>query len=382
MIPKSLVPCALFSLACALFSLAACGDGSTLPVGEVYETVSGDQRLVVQTTSEVDYFQGGDTIYSGTYLIQEDGRVRLAFTAFGTAVTAYMDVTDEGLQEVEADGTLGQVLYDRAHIDEAREAASCAVLEEEVERLTEWQENRAPRRGYAVDAERARDSQREVEWMLTGVESQYYVVHARHDGCSRVYAFSSSDPEGGQFLDSDDAERQWEEQLASTERDREVEAEARAREAEAARVAAAERARLRRELVARSAARTRSYGTFTVFTPEELFPRRASRRATVEVTDVALTGLKPQQRDYLDIELTGDPADVLWYCRLSRIENLGPARLGYPVRFNNGSFGPPGYFYLDSQGEQDEFVATLTRARDAWLTEFDTVRTDFRCEVE
>jgi hypothetical protein len=46
----------LIAAVAVLVAIAACGCGSSsqLPIGEVYESVSGRTRLVVQTDTEVD----------------------------------------------------------------------------------------------------------------------------------------------------------------------------------------------------------------------------------------------------------------------------------------------------------------------------------------
>ncbi len=120
----------LIAAVAVLVAIAACGCGSSsqLPIGEVYESVSGRTRLVVQTDTEVDVL-GFDTadlssnqVYGGTYRIQEDGRVRVSVPVYGAALRVFsLEPIDEGLREVDAQGTLTtNILFDRQHIDEAR----------------------------------------------------------------------------------------------------------------------------------------------------------------------------------------------------------------------------------------------------------------------
>ena len=120
----------LVAAVAVLVAIAACGCGSSsqLPIGEVYESVSGRTHLVVQTDTEVDVL-GFDTadlssnqVYGGTYRIQEDGRVRVSVPAYGRALRVFsLEPIDEGLREVDAQGTLTtNILFDRQHIDEAR----------------------------------------------------------------------------------------------------------------------------------------------------------------------------------------------------------------------------------------------------------------------
>jgi hypothetical protein len=117
----------LVAAVAVLVAIAACGCGSSsqLPIGEVYESVSGRTRLVVQTDTEVDVL-GFDTadlssnqVYGGTYRIQEDGRVRVSVPVYGGALRVFsLEPIDEGLREVDSQGTLTTILFDRQHIDE------------------------------------------------------------------------------------------------------------------------------------------------------------------------------------------------------------------------------------------------------------------------
>ncbi len=145
----------LVAAVAVLVAIAACGCGSSsqLPIGEVYESVSGRTHLVVQTDTEVDVL-GFDTadlssnqVYRGTYRIQEDGRVRVSVPAYGRALRVFsLEPIDEGLREVDSQGTLTTILFDRQHRDkgqfhlwriQAKEGGTLLSSDEQ-DALTSW----------------------------------------------------------------------------------------------------------------------------------------------------------------------------------------------------------------------------------------------------
>ncbi len=369
----------------------ACSLGNGLPVDEVYER--GDEKIVIRSAREADYSDGDMTV-SATYELEEDGRVRLEIPVYGTTQVVHYNVTDLGLQEVGSDGALGKTLF-------TRENVGCAAIEDSFRRLRGSQPSReymAYRKvGYAVDVNDRRlrgDRLPGVWWDLTGVPEEYWIAVAGHDECSMHYRYASHDSElrGYVNLDEGELEAWWEGMQADAAAERQRRAEEAAAERARAAAAAAAEAQRGRELVAESKVRRQTYGTF-VLIEKDAWGREPDQHFTVEVTDVAITGLKPKEHY---VEVTGNAADSWWYCQVTSVDDLDSARHGVRFRgykqtrlrtYRNGLQEWDGnilrgQWTTGSLQGNEEFAETVTRAFEQWKAKFGEVKSEFSCQLQ
>lgn len=244
-------------------SFAGCNTRSPLPVGETFESVTGDQRIVVQSESVVDVLED-DVIYNGAYKVQDDGQIRVSVAVLGTEVVQYYrhDEANGRLEQLSSSGEVVGSLFDRAHIEAAREGHYCALLMRDLLDLVDAQnEHFSKRRTYAVDlqsAQRISRPDRGNEWRISGVSSQYFVALARNANCGKVY-LQATEP-GLIEATQDVAEEEWERLLEKVASDTRLEEERQ-------RKAAEELARQTSE----SKQRSRTVGQFSAYDYTESF---------------------------------------------------------------------------------------------------------------
>ncbi len=335
--------------------LPGCGAGAppSLPRGEVYEDVTGKYRIVVQTETEVDVIEKGSA-YQGEYLIQEDGRVRIVVTVFGTSVVQYYEPAEEGLRQIHATGEAGGMLYDRAHIKKPRVGYYCALVEREVEVFKNAQNARYPysRRGYAVDAAsgaKLRRVRNDVQMEFLGVPRRYYILSGTHEQCDKNYIYHSS----GDKLETlyrDEAEERWASLKEEVEKDLAEDLQRQAREAEQAR-------RERERLVAlreKSRTPTREIGEYRHFNDYR-------REFSVKLTDVGLErenlfGRKKAEEIWFG-DIQGNPTKTGY-------ESIVFNWTGWQVRINKSPLLRPIVF--TDEAECDRFYEALVAALEEW----------------
>lgn len=370
----------LFQAAPLLIFLASviggCGGGSALPVGEEYQDILADSRLIIRSPEVVDVVTDGAT-FVGSYAELDDGTIRVQMDIMGSTLAVQYQILDVGLLEVGKPDEASNILYDKDHIadgycrrlEEAYPSVVKAVVaKSNLDAKFNWGSFAEVTRGSRVSDSRFFKN----EFIRVGSRFAFSIVR---DGCDKILIWDSG-ADQHQLMTKDDAAKNWESLTTEFASIAEAEEKERQRIAEEKRLKEQEAAEKRAQLELASKAEPRAYGIFETF---DISPvnGRVERMYQVTVTSAGIRGI-----GYISGAVRAsrrDPQSFYWFCwvadqpaeRRDKGGVNGGKVYGYVATFN--LLQPPRWKYsatFQTAAARDQFADTVEEAATEWHKNF------------